>query len=60
MPMVVQMLRELPTMAILFFVRSAKSLWLFSRLWQLAQRLFGRCHIAADTAQYANGLQAES
>jgi hypothetical protein len=50
MPMVVPPLRELPTLAILVFLaRTSKSLVHFSRLWQIAQRLCGRWHIAAVT-----------
>jgi hypothetical protein len=61
MPMVVPPLRELPTLAILVFLaRTSKSLVHFSRLWQIAQRLCGRWHIAAVTARYANVLEVKS
>jgi hypothetical protein len=32
----------------------------FLWLWQLAQRLCGRCNIATVTALYASGLETES
>jgi hypothetical protein len=59
MPMVTQPMCELPTLPILFFVQTAKSVVHFPRLWQFAQWLCGHWHIAAVTAQNVKELGAE-
>jgi hypothetical protein len=58
--MVPELLHKLPTLAILFFAGTAKSVVHFSRLWQFPQELCDCWHIAAVTAQYANEFEAES
>jgi hypothetical protein len=60
MPMVSQSLRELPTHAILFFLRELPQLCSqFMRLWQFAQWLCEHWHIAAVTVRYTNELEAD-
>jgi hypothetical protein len=56
--MVVQPLCELPTLGILFFAQTAKSLWSIFRgsgsLRNLAQLMCNHWHVAAVTEQCAN------
>jgi hypothetical protein len=58
--MVVQPMRELPTLTILFFCVYCQNVVNFLRLWLYVQLLCDHWQITAVTAQYANKLEAES
>jgi hypothetical protein len=60
-PMVAQLLRELPTLGILCLLRDCHKFDVhFPRLWQIVQWKCSHWHVAAVTMRYANELEAES